>query len=632
MVGDSVSVMVLPTREIGPSADPSDLPDDFRLLRALVPYFDRIELCYLSYELWKLQNRDSTFYVKGTEPWLVVSHSFMAYDGFAAATENLEWLRGHYAGPTWGELAFEEARVAHEAGVLAIPLQSERGLTRTHGSAWADDPGVLLAATQRTAPWLAEPQVDEELISRAVTSLARPESMRSHVDAFPDAPIEVALELRDHVREAREAFLAASRASDRTAEAFDVLRREVQAAVAQPRFHRLRALPAAQLAFCAPRALLLRESLRHRRQVVTRIDPRRIALASAADQRSGDPFERLAQELERFSSGDDDGWAADRLHSLCAALFGLSSEPIPLEENANIPVPDVHSPVLDVASLIPIPDPEDVSLVTTLLERTTLYSGLTVMVLPFSLKTAYLSHVSPDSILVYDEAAAEAVLHANLLHADLVAGGKCLFVPRESHHAWHSEASTLRRDVSAPLLQPTDGLTFSPANLAGRDVERRLGDTLHVYKQIVLPYFPGADVDLLGRIAVEETDGFRAFNRWLTRRLAHLATAITPSDLAEILDSIDEQVDLLAKEARKISMMKTLRDIDVGFFTVSLALLSQVPEGSRGLIAGLLGTASFADLVRQTTKRHYAEQELRKSTFYVPWILKESTGKDAFGL
>ena len=324
--------------------------------------------------------------------------------------------------------------------------------------------------------------------------------------------------------------------------------------------------------------------------------------------------------LASADHGDDIGGDAKAIHDIAAKLFGVESEATAgWERELRSNWPEEASPSIDVASVVPVSDATDTAFVTTILERTMLYSGFTALVMPVELSLLYTSYSANESIRGFDRTDVDGIIEANLRHESLVTQGRCAFVPASSTFLWGSASSDWKHRVEAPLLvQPSDCAYF-PLNRYRPAA--RLEDALWVYKRIVLPYLPGVDLEVVASAAENESEAFRRFNSWLGRALSRLSTAAAVDEIDGIFEEIDEQVEVVSRQARRIGQLRSFRNFDIGIFVVSLAAAVQAPE-ARELIAGFFGTSSFLDLMRNTVEVRAARQELRQSAFFVPWFLQ----------
>jgi hypothetical protein len=161
--------------------------------------------------------------------------------------------------------------------------------------------------------------------------------------------------------------------------------------------------------------------------------------------------------------------------------------------------------------------------------------------------------------------------------------------------------------------------------------ERDLADALTVYDKIVLPYFAGLDLRVIAQIAETETDAFRRFNRGLRQMLAALPDEPTPDDLTGIGEQLDEGTDRVAREAKRLATLRSLRNVEVGFFTTSIIAFMSHVDPAVTQLAGLVGSASLFDLVRSRIERRDAATSITKSDFYVPYLLGDWIRSTAAG-
>lgn len=77
---------IAPSVDLLPYSDPRALPDEFRLVRALLPYMDRIEVISLNSMLTaRLVVSESSLYFKGTESWVLLTELLLEYVGVEGA-------------------------------------------------------------------------------------------------------------------------------------------------------------------------------------------------------------------------------------------------------------------------------------------------------------------------------------------------------------------------------------------------------------------------------------------------------------------------------------------------------------------------------------------------------------------
>lgn len=281
---------------------------------------------------------------------------------------------------------------------------------------------------------------------------------------------------------------------------------------------------------------------------------------------------------------------------------------------------------LDDAALLPLVNQQSLNFVTRILERTTLYNSRTVFVTTEPISFGSLSYSNVGGLYYDDRGAAERLIDVNRRHFDLVARGLCAFVPPFSSARSEGASGDWGKTVcEAPLEQPADGFRLLPLNASSLRPEQKLSDALIAYKDIVLPYFSGLELATVARIAETETEAFRRFNRVLRQMLAALPDDPTQGDLASIVEQLDDGIDRVAREAKRLAALRSLRHVEVGFFSTSVvAFLSHVDPAITQL-SGLIGSASLLELVRSRFDQRHAAASVAKSDFYVPYLLDRAT-------
>ena len=145
-----------------------------------------------------------------------------------------------------------------------------------------------------------------------------------------------------------------------------------------------------------------------------------------------------------------------------------------------------------------------------------------------------------------------------------------------------------------------------------------------IYEKIVLPYFPNARLSDVADIAEKETDSFVIFNTNLRKRLREIGNATSADDVKEIGEELQSGAAALAIEARKMAQGKLLRGVEVGLFSVSLGAII----ASRGAVfpsglAGVTGSVTLLDLLKEVTARRQSKLTLAQSEFFVPYLLRQ---------
>lgn len=274
------------------------------------------------------------------------------------------------------------------------------------------------------------------------------------------------------------------------------------------------------------------------------------------------------------------------------------------------------------ATLVPVTGAHRPGDHADLLRRLTIYSELVVVVVPGHVSGTNTSYSLPGKIMTDDaeRAAAEEIFALNRRHADLVETRRCVFLPSTLALHWGSVSEDISYGYTAPLLSTGDAGAYCPVN-GNRSV---FGDpaTFLMCKQVVLPYFPDADLLTLARLQDEETDAFTRFMCFLKSRVAALGQTDSERAGRDLLDEIDHGVAGLSLEAEKLARSRVLRGAQVATFAVSLGALLFPATPVVTTVAGVLGSVSALDMLREWQARKNAETELRRSDFYIPLLLR----------
>jgi hypothetical protein len=316
--------------------------------------------------------------------------------------------------------------------------------------------------------------------------------------------------------------------------------------------------------------------------------------------------------------------ALRKLDAVCTTLYGHRTETghgLPHGTRGEVRT-DSAPADLGSASLLPVPSNARVDFITRVLERTMLYSGLTLFVLPERLHHFYLSYSYAGGMHVMDRDALARVLDRNNEHADLVAAGRCLFVPEVSEYGEESASGDgLSRVAIAPLTQTAVDLEFTPINLSELRPVRQPVDALLAYEQVVLPFFRGSDLRTIALIAEHETDAFRRFNRVLGKLLSQLPAAATPRDIEDLADELRSGVDAVKREARRVAALRSMRKTELGFFGLSITVAATHPHPAVTGVAGILGSVTLRDLVQKQAQLAAGRDSVHESEFYIPYLL-----------
>jgi hypothetical protein len=206
------------TAAVWPTVDAADwggprLPEDLRLLRASLLYADRVELIITLSGLLALRLvvPHPGIYFKSFVRWELLTELLADHFGLPNAAERADAFRAVCPSADIVERAASEIKAVYEAGALTLPIGLEReGFVAdarvAYGEEWADDPNVVPALSARTR-WPS--RALEEVIPRRQWEGALATTLASDVDCFPDASIDVLLDVRERITGARVHFTAA---------------------------------------------------------------------------------------------------------------------------------------------------------------------------------------------------------------------------------------------------------------------------------------------------------------------------------------------------------------------------------------------------------------------------------------
>ncbi|MFC6084253.1 hypothetical protein [Sphaerisporangium aureirubrum] len=213
---------------------------------------------------------------------------------------------------------------------------------------------------------------------------------------------------------------------------------------------------------------------------------------------------------------------------------------------------------------------------------------------------------------------------AHVEHAGNCArAGRAVFLPRE--FIVHDETA-MRSEASrhfAPYAPSVQDAVFVPANQAARLPGGLEPLTL---SRLMLPYFEGATPETLIKLRESESEAFSRFAYWMRAKLKEFDGAPSEAAIRDIVAELDYGVAELAVEARKLSRGRLLNGVHVGFFSISIAVVAMNPDPLTQQIAGMVGSVTLLDLVREIVASRDARDDLRKSEFFVPYLIKRPDG------
>jgi hypothetical protein len=327
----------------------------------------------------------------------------------------------------------------------------------------------------------------------------------------------------------------------------------------------------------------------------------------------GAPTSRLSQVLQA------DG--LDLLRQLCHSLYGQETEHYEsagYRGNRKI----ISTPGTSEAfTLIPLPPENQLRFVTQMLHRVTLYSTLTVMTVDLEISDGYISYSGGNR---KSWSNFWPILKYNAEYRNLVDQGRCIFLPYRSSYLEESTSSTAVDTSAAPMNQRADSIKFTPVNPTTLRPGASPLDDLLVYEHVILPYFPAADLADVADIAEKETDSFIIFNQFLAEKLGQIAQSSSVMKISDLLGEIHAGAAELRIEAKKVERSKILRGAEAGVFVVSLSALLAVGGHAAETVAGIAGTVSLIELIREWVAGQNEKLDLKKSAFYIPYLLSKA--------
>jgi hypothetical protein len=301
-------------------------------------------------------------------------------------------------------------------------------------------------------------------------------------------------------------------------------------------------------------------------------------------------------------------------------LMGFSDDVYHPLFNSSAPPRSEYVTTASDAALVPVRDAADEAFYAGLVGRLVMYAQPLALVLPEQINWVATSY----SGMGYSSDPAQAMRIARLVHQyrDVVREGRLAVLPTSFDRIFESVSDSDHWFARAPLLQRADAAQPLPLVSADWSADQ----SLFVYEQVVLPFFPGASVATLAAIAREETEAFTLFAGFLRRRMRELAES-PEAGLAELRAELDEEVARLRIEARKLAQLRVLRGAEIGLFTVSLAAAIATDLGALQTTAGVLGSVTLLELLKQHATVRREALDLRASEFYVPMILADKATK-----
>ncbi len=256
----------------------------------------------------------------------------------------------------------------------------------------------------------------------------------------------------------------------------------------------------------------------------------------------------------------------------------------------------------------------------------TLYSDLSIFVLPITIQTTDISYSEQFNSERDTWPDMETLIEYNKRYRDLIRARKGIFLPQEEKRTFITMSDFSISKYVAPFNQRPDKYVFTPLNSKKHVFTGTSYQEFLQYKEIVLPYFR-TDIDSLIKIAQNETESFRKFNHYLSQRLIDISKTGSVEELQSILSDIDYEIANVEIESKKLSKLKVLQGVEVGFLAVSLSIFALADVGLAKQIAGITGSVNLLELVREMVSHQREKIDIKKSDFYLPHLLKKA-GKE----
>lgn len=273
-------------------------------------------------------------------------------------------------------------------------------------------------------------------------------------------------------------------------------------------------------------------------------------------------------------------------------------------------------PTLVSRSILPLPPAGSINFITNILQKTTLYSDLTVLVCPYTVR--YFGSRLSSGRHDWDPEVAD-ILNANAPFCSLLERGRCVFLPEHCITELEMSIVTDTVECSAPVRQTSSRLEFLPLNTS-LDIPTPQRD-LFLLETVMLPYFPNASLQLIADVASKETDSFIRFTHYLASRIADIGAAPDARDLERIVAEIRDEAVALRFEAKKLASMRAFRKVEMATFAISIVALLFSAIGALQSLAAITGGATLLQIARGHFQAREAMLDIKKSQFYIPYVI-----------
>jgi hypothetical protein len=325
------------------------------------------------------------------------------------------------------------------------------------------------------------------------------------------------------------------------------------------------------------------------------------------------------------------------------------------------------------ATIISTSSPADLTLYTEVLRKASLYSDLVVLIVPIELdgydtsysasgwirgKSSSIAWNPPEQVTAllagrstlgefyadatmedvdrmtaawisgpgsfertYSDGSLETIAELNQRFSSLVRAARCVFLPRRIKFQFGS----VSEDVLSIYEPPIVGDPFSPYLPLNTPVIHP--SPQFIYRNVVLPYFPEVSLDRLALISSHETDAFVQFTSFLKSQLREIAKSDCERTIDDLMSELEHGAARLNVQARKLAGGRLLRGAQVAAFAIGVgAALSPAGNIVREF-AGLVGSVSVIDLLKDMAARRKASLEVQASDFFLPLMLSKETEK-----
>lgn len=142
-----------------------------------------------------------------------------------------------------------------------------------------------------------------------------------------------------------------------------------------------------------------------------------------------------------------------------------------------------------------------------------------------------------------------------------------------------------------------------------------------LFEKFYLPYFPSLSMQNLASLAKDEGEAFRIFTQFFRNKILELTDLSSTEDIAHLLEGIEHEARKLQASARKMSRLSIISG-EVGLFGVSLAAAVAGDASIFSTIAGVTGSVTLFDFLKEYRSYRNEKIDLRSNDFYIPYLLQ----------